>query len=65
MNKREAAIITAYTGIMLGQFSDFHELAEEILNRPIFTHEFGDRKVADELKEKAKPLFLEIHKQVI
>jgi len=36
------------------------ELAEKLLNRPIFTHEFADEIVMKEIKEKAKPLFLNL-----
>jgi len=60
LTKRQAAIIGAYTGIACGPFSDIQELAEELLGRPIFTHEFASEKLVDELKAKSKPLFLEI-----
>ena len=60
MTKREAAIVTAYTGILIGTFSDFQEFAEVILDRPVFTHEFATGGVWDELKELVKPLFVGI-----
>ena len=49
MNKREAAVISAYTGILLGEFSDLHKYVEEIFGRPVFTHEFP--RVENEMKE--------------
>jgi len=58
MTKREAAIVSAYTGIMLGSFADMHEYAEELFGRPVFTHEFGSKDVVDQLKELAKPDFI-------
>lgn len=58
MTKREAAIVSAYTGYLIGEFSDFHSYAEEIMERPIFTHEFPD--IAYELKEKSKKDFMSI-----
>lgn len=58
MTKREAAIVSAYTGYLIGEFSDFQAYAEEIMGRPIFTHEFP--KIADELKEKSKADFMSI-----
>lgn len=64
LTKRQAAIIGAYTGITAGPFSDVHELAEELLGRPIFTHQFADPAVAEELKAAAKPLYLEICHEV-
>lgn len=61
---REAAVITAYTNILLGRFEDFHKYAEDLLGRPIFTHEFVDPEVSAELKEKSKPEFLKISQTI-
>lgn len=58
MTKREAAIVSVYTGYLIGEFSDFQAYAEEIIGRPIFTHEFPS--IADELKEKSKKDFMSI-----
>jgi len=58
MTKREAAIVSAYTGFMLGDFADMHAYAEELFGRPVFTHEFGSEEVYDELKRLAKPDFI-------
>ena len=58
MTKREAAIVSAYTGYLIGEFSDFQAYAEEIMGRPIFTHEFPS--IADELKNKSKKDFMSI-----
>lgn len=60
LTKRQGAIITAYTGVIAGNFSDFHEFAEEIMGHPIWTHQFASEELADAIKEKAKPYFLEI-----
>jgi hypothetical protein len=60
LTKEQAAIIGAYTGITCGSFSDIHKLAEKLLERPIFTHEFANKVFNNELKEKVKPLFLEL-----
>ncbi len=49
ITKREAAIISAYTGYMVGEFGDMQEYVEEILDRPVFTHEFPELK--DLIKE--------------
>ena len=64
MNKREAAIVTAYTGILTGSFSEFHEYAEEIMGRAIWTHEFGNNKVTEELKIKSKEDFVALSKGI-
>ena len=58
MTKREAAIVSAYTGYLIGEFSDFHAYIEEIMGRPIFTHEFPN--IEEELKEASKKDFMSI-----
>ena len=58
MTKREAAIVSAYTGYLIGKFDDFHAYAEEIMGRPLFTHEFP--YIAEELKAKSKKDFISI-----
>ena len=60
LTKEQAAIIGCYTGIVRGNTSGIHELAEKLLNRPIQSFEFGGKQLWDELKEKSKPLFLSI-----
>ena len=60
MTKREAAIIGAYTGILIGAFTDLHEYIEEILQRPVFTHELGSAKLVDEIKRLSKSDFMSI-----
>lgn len=56
MKKREGAILGAFTGILCGKFVDLHEYVEEIMERPVWTHEFP--KISEELKEKSKSDFL-------
>lgn len=58
MTKREAAIVSAYTGYLIGEFSDFQSYAEGVMGRPIFTHEFP--YIAEELKDKSKKDFMSI-----
>lgn len=60
MTKREAAIVSAYTGIMLGSFSDMHGYVEEILGRPVWTHEFANDKTVEEIKQKSKNDFIKL-----
>lgn len=60
LTKEQAAIIGLYTGITCGPFRDIHELAEKIIGRSIFTHEFADKDFCEELKQKIKPMFIEI-----
>lgn len=58
LTKEQAAIIGAYTGVTCGNFADIQEYAENLLKRPIFTHEFGSERLVEELKKAAKPDFL-------
>ena len=58
MNKREAAIVSAYTGILLGDFGEMHKYIEEIMGRPVWTHEMPS--LWDEIKARSKDDFLSI-----
>lgn len=60
LTKREAAIITMYTGVLIGSFAEAHGYAEELMGCPIWTHEFADRELCDEIKAKAKQDFISI-----
>jgi len=60
MTKRECAVVTAYTGIMCGSFNDFHQYAEELLGRPIYTHEFCQKWLWEVLKEKSREEFVRL-----
>ena len=60
MTKKEAAIISAYTGIFIGSFHFLHKYIEEKLKRSIFVHELGNEKIADEIKSKSKKDFMNI-----
>ena len=60
MTRREAAIVSAYTGILIGKFQDMHEYVEQIMHRPVFTHEMGNKAIAQEIKEKSKADFISI-----
>lgn len=57
MTIREAAIVSAYSGFLLGKFSDLHKYIEEIMERPVWTHELGTKKLTEEIKQKAKKDF--------
>ena len=55
MDKREAAIVAAYTGIMIGKFSDMHAYIEEKIG-PVFVHEIPSRR--EEIEQAAKQDFI-------
>lgn len=59
MTDKEKAIVMAHTGICMlagNKFQIFHKYVEDIMNRPIMTHEIG--LLADEIKEKSKADFM-------
>lgn len=59
MTDREKAIVMAHTGICMltgDKFQIFHKYIEDIMGRPIMTHEIG--LLADSIKEKSKADFL-------
>lgn len=64
MTKQEAIVVSAYTGILMCDFGDMHEYIEKVMGRPIWTHEFADYKLWDQIKEKVKPDFLRICAEV-
>ena len=64
MTKKEAAIISAYTGILLGEFSDMHEYIEQILGRPVFTHQLANEDINNEIKNKSRDDFMSLSKEI-
>lgn len=60
MTKNEAAIVSAYTGILIGEFSAMHEYVENLLGRPVLTHEFASKWLTEEIHKKAKEDFCAI-----
>ena len=63
MNDRERAIVETYTGICMltgNKTNEVYRYMEEIMGRPVYTHELADERIQQELKEKAKPDFLKL-----
>lgn len=58
MTKQERLIVSAYTGVLMCDFSEFQIYVEQLLQRPVFTHELAMADVWQEIKEKSKPAFL-------
>ena len=64
MNKTEAAVIGAYTGVLMGDFNDLHIYIEEIMGGPVMTHMLADKEFFSEVKDAAKLDFLHICKNL-
>lgn len=59
MTDREKAIVMAHTGVCMltgDKFQIFHKYVEDIMGRPIWTHDIG--WLEDEIKEKSKTDFI-------
>lgn len=54
MTKREAAIISAYTGFLIGEFNYTLDYIEEVLKRPVRSHELGNATLRKEVRAAAK-----------
>lgn len=53
----------AYTGVTMlsgEKFSIFHKYIEDIMKRPVFTHELGSELVWNQIKEKSSADFLRL-----
>lgn len=60
MTKREKQVVSAYTGFLMCELDELYEYIEEIVGRPVWTHELADKAVQDKIKEKSKEEFLKI-----
>lgn len=59
MTKREGAVISAYTGVFVcKEFGDIHAYIEEIMGRPVWTHEIPG--LQEEIKQRSEKEFKEI-----
>lgn len=59
MTKREGAVLSAYTGILLCEsFDDVHGYITEIMGRPVFTHEisFLEKEIKKDQKQNLRRL---------
>ena len=61
MTDREKAIVQAYTGVCMltgEKFQIFHKYVEDIMGRPVWTHEMALDSIADEIRAKSKDDFI-------
>ena len=54
LTKEQKIVITAYTGTLCCEFSDFHGDLEKRIGHPVWTHQLGDKQFVN---EKVKPLY--------
>ena len=60
MTKEEKLIVSAYTGYVMIDFNEIHKFIEKKLERPVWTHEFTNGPVLDELRDILRSDFLKI-----
>lgn len=63
MTDREKAIVMAHTGICMlagEKFGVFHAYIEDIMGRPVYTHELAIQSISDEIKEKSRDDFMKL-----
>ena len=61
LTKEQAIVITGFTGVMACQsFSDFHGDVEKHLGRPVFTHQFANEELTEEIKEAYRADFIDM-----
>lgn len=63
MTKEEKLIVSAYTMVLMTDFSSLHEFIEKKLGRPVWTHELANDSVINEIKEVIKEDFLKLCEQ--
>lgn len=56
--KEQAIIVMGFTGKATCNFGDFQEDVEKRLGHPVCTHQFGNKKFADKVKELYKEDFI-------
>jgi hypothetical protein len=61
LTKEQAIAITGFTGVMACKsFSDFHGDVEKRLGRPVFTHQFANKELTEEIKEAYRADFIDM-----
>ena len=63
MTKQECAIVMAYTGTVMltsDNLGIYYKYLQEILGRPVYTHELAFREIQKQIKEKSTDDFLKL-----
>lgn len=65
MTKRECAIVMAYTGVVMltgDSLKEYYKYLNEIMGRPVHSHELAFKNVQKEIKETCRADFLSLCK---
>lgn len=60
MTHKEAIAISAYTGYCFVPFDEVHQFIEEVLGRPVFTHELARNDIWDDIRKTCKRILINI-----
>ncbi len=60
LTKEQSVIISAYTGFIACSLGDLHKSVEKKLGRPIWTHQFGDEAMMEEIRDAFREDFIAI-----
>ena len=61
MTQQEGAILSAYTGRFLCKdFSIYHKYVEDLMGRPVFSHEMAEDEFSAKLKKLSKGDFTKV-----
>lgn len=63
ITKREAAIISAYTGHLIGEWGDMKKYVKEITGKGHWENEYWDPDFLKEIRDKAEPDFMALEVQ--
>ena len=67
MTLRERVIVETYTGVCMVTGEDRNEVykyMEELMGRPVYTHELASKEVQEKLKEKSRADFMALCREV-
>lgn len=60
MTKKERLIVTAYTGVMMVEESEFYDYLEQVMGRPILAKELSSEDFANSVVEAVKDDFMKL-----
>ena len=60
MTLKEKLIVSAYTGYLMCDVSEVHKYIEELLGRPVWSHELANPDIQAKIQEKSREAFMKL-----
>lgn len=63
MTKQECAVVMAYTGVVMltgDNLRIYYKYLNDIMGRPVYTHELAFKEIQEKIKEKSTDDFLKL-----